>query len=297
MISVYDTGQAGAWGDLSWFRQELYGCLIARADTLFELADAVLCTDGPVTSLAELSLTAEHRRGHGAFYDAVNHGRVEIDRLRVALAGLPLPRAADGRLVLTVDVSPWLRPDASTSAQRLFCHIYGRGKNQAQLIPGWPYSFIAALETGRTSWTAMLDVQRLGPADDTTAVTATQLRAVIDRLITTGHWKPGDPKILIVTDTGYDITQISVRPSQSSGDPIGAVAQRPSAAATGTCATPWHQRSPTQTRRRVRPGPSRNLAVTPAHHPHPDHPLRHGHRDQLGPAASPADPPHMLAGA
>ncbi|GAA2513377.1 hypothetical protein Ahu01nite_061320 [Winogradskya humida] len=25
------------------------------------------------------------------------------------------------------------------------------------MIPGWPYSFIAALETGRTSWTVLLD--------------------------------------------------------------------------------------------------------------------------------------------
>jgi hypothetical protein len=124
----------------------------------------VLCAQGPVTSLAELSLVPEHRRGHGALYDAVNHGRIEVNRLRVTLAGLSLPRAADGRLVLAVDVSPWLRPDAATSAQRLFCHTYGRGKNQAQMIPGWPYSFIAALETGRTSWTAMLDIQRLGPA-------------------------------------------------------------------------------------------------------------------------------------
>jgi hypothetical protein len=128
------------------------------------LTDAVLCAQGPVTSLAELSLVPEHRRGHGALYDAVNHGRIEVNRLRVTLAGLSLPRAADGRLVLAVDVSPWLRPDAATSAQRLFCHTYGRGKNQAQMIPGWPYSFIAALETGRTSWTAMLDIQRLGPA-------------------------------------------------------------------------------------------------------------------------------------
>jgi hypothetical protein len=209
MISVHDTGQAGALGDLSRFRQELYGCLTARADALFELTDAVLCTNGPVTSLAELSLTAEHRRVHGALYDAVNHGQVEIDRLRVALTGLPLPRAADGRLMLAVDVSAWLRPDAATSAQRLFCHVYGRGKNQAQLIPGWPYSFVAALETGRSSWTAMLDVRRLGPADDATAVTATQLRSVVDRLITTGHWKPGDPEILIVADAGYDITRLA----------------------------------------------------------------------------------------
>jgi hypothetical protein len=32
------------------------------------------------------------------------------------------------------------------------------------MIPGWPYSVIAALEPGRTFWTAVLDaVRRLGP--------------------------------------------------------------------------------------------------------------------------------------
>jgi hypothetical protein len=176
---------------------------------LFELTDAVLCADAPVRSLVDLSLVAEHRRGHGALYDALGQGRVDPQRIRRALASLPLPRAADGRIVLTVDVSPWLRPDAPTSADRLFCHVYGRGKGQAQLIPGWPYSFVAALEPGRTSWTALLDAVRLGPADDATTVTAEQLRAVLDRLITAGHWQPGDPNILIVTDAGYDITRLA----------------------------------------------------------------------------------------
>jgi hypothetical protein len=130
------------------FRREFYACLTARADALFELTDAVLCADGPVTSLVELTLTAEHRRGHGAMYDALNAGQVEPARLRRSLASLPLPRVG-GRIVLAVDVSPWLRPDAATSGDRLFCHVYGRAKNNAQLIPGWPYSFVAALETGR----------------------------------------------------------------------------------------------------------------------------------------------------
>jgi hypothetical protein len=111
--------------------------------------------------------------------------------------------------VLAVDVSPWLRSDAPTSSDRLFCHVYGRGKGQAQLIPGWPYSFVAALEPGRTSWTALLDAVRLGPADDATAVTAEQLRAVIGRLIAGGHWREGDPRILIVTDAGYDVTRLA----------------------------------------------------------------------------------------
>ena len=110
---------------LGAFRGALYRCLTRRADALFELAEAMLCADGPVRTLAGLSLAPEHRRGHGALYDAVNAGRIEIGRLRRAVAGLPLPRAADGRLMLAVDVSNWLRPDAATSPERLFCHVYG----------------------------------------------------------------------------------------------------------------------------------------------------------------------------
>ena len=104
---------------------------------------------------------------------------------------------------------PWLRPDAATSPDRLFCHTYGRAKSTAQLIPGWPYSFVAALETGRTSWTAILDAVRLGPADDTAEVTAVQVRGVVERLITAGHHTPGDPRILIVVDAGYDIPRLA----------------------------------------------------------------------------------------
>src|SRR5437868_1116805 len=194
---------------LSRFRLDFHGCLTARADELSELAGAVLCTDGPVRTLAGLSLAPEHRRGHGALYDAVSHGRIATSRLRRVLAGLPLPRAADGRLVLAADVSCWLRPGAVTSPGRLFCHVYGRAKGQAQMIPGWPYSVVAALEPGRTSWTAVLDAVRLGPDDDDIAVTAAQVRDVITRLADAGHWHEGDLPILVIFDAGYDLTRLA----------------------------------------------------------------------------------------
>jgi hypothetical protein len=203
-----DAGEGPA-AVLARFRREFYNCLTARRDEIFELADAVLCAGGPVRDLAGLSLMPEHRRGHGALYDAVNQGRIDTGRLRRALAGLPLPRAADGRLMLAVDVSNWLRPEAVTSPDRLFCHVYGRGRGQAQMIPGWPYSVVAALEPGRTSWTAVLDAVRLGPADDQIAVTAVQVRGVITRLIEAGHWRPGDPDMLIVFDAGYDLARLA----------------------------------------------------------------------------------------
>ncbi|HEY2265624.1 MAG TPA: NF041680 family putative transposase [Streptosporangiaceae bacterium] len=202
-------GAAGALDRLAAFRGELYRCLTRRADALFELADAVLCGAGPVHMLAALSLEPEHRRGHGAAYDGVSAGRVDIGRLRWSLACLPLPGWPDGRIRLAADVSSWLRPDAETSPGRLFCHCYARGKGNAQMIPGWPYSVIAALEPGRTSWTAVPDAVRLGPDDDETGVTAAQVRDVVARLIAAGHWKDGDPAILVVFDAGYDVTRLA----------------------------------------------------------------------------------------
>ncbi|MFF2411486.1 NF041680 family putative transposase [Streptomyces sp. NPDC058092] len=198
-----------AFAEASRFRGEFYGCLTARRDELFELADAVLCADGAVKSPVDLTLLPEHRRGHGAMYGGLNHGRINVDRLLTVLAGLPLPRFDGGRLVLAVDVSPWLRSDAPCSAERLFCHVYGRAKTASQFIPGWPYSFVAVLEPGATSWTAILDAVRLGPADDATAVTAAQLRGVVERLIAAGQWQAGDPAIVIVSDAGYDVTRLA----------------------------------------------------------------------------------------
>lgn len=197
-------------GRLREFRGQLYRCLGRRADELFELSDALLCADGPVRSLVGLCLAPEHRRGHGALYDALNCGTVDVDRLRAEVASLPLPRMFGGRIVLAVDSTPWLRPDAETCPERLFCHVYGRGRRGAkQRIPGWPYQLVVALESGPTSWTAALDVVRLGPADDATAVTADQLRAVVARLTTAGHWRPGDPPIMVMLDAGYDVCRLA----------------------------------------------------------------------------------------
>jgi hypothetical protein len=202
-------GADAALARLAGFRRGLYWCLGMRRDALFETCDALACKQERVLMLAELCLEPECRRGHGAVYDALNSGEVRIGRLRRALSALPLPRWDDGRIRLAADVSNWLRPDAESSPERLFCHVYARGKGNAQLIPGWPYSFVVALEPGRTSWTLPLDAVRLGPEDDATEAAAAQLRDVVARIIAAGRWKPGDPDILIVLDAGYDLTRLA----------------------------------------------------------------------------------------
>jgi len=65
-----------AFSELACFRVELYACLTGRRDALFELGDALLCADGPVRTLVELSLAPEFRRGHGALYGGVNRGHL-----------------------------------------------------------------------------------------------------------------------------------------------------------------------------------------------------------------------------
>jgi hypothetical protein len=204
-----DPGDDRARGMLARFRRDLHRCLTKRADALFEACDAGLCRPERLHMLAELSLEPECRRGHGAVYDAVNAGQIAFTPLRWSLAALPLPAWPDGRIRLAVDVSNWLRPDAATSPGRSFCHVYGRGKSSAQMIPGWPYSFVCALEPGRTSWTRLLDAVRLGPDDDLTAVTAAQVREVVQRIIAAGHWHEGDPDIMVIFDAGYEPARLA----------------------------------------------------------------------------------------
>jgi DDE superfamily endonuclease len=295
VISVHDLDRARLFGELAGFRGEFYRCLGRRADALFELTDAVLCTDGPVKTLVELALAPEHRRGYGALYDGLNSGRIDVRRLRAALAGLPLPRAADGRIVLAVDVSAWLRPDAATCPDRLFCHTYGRGKGQAQMIPGWPYSFVAALETGRTSWTAVLDAVRLGPDDDEAEVTAGQVRDVVTRLGAAGQWRPGDPDIWIVVDSGYDVPRLAFLLADLPVQMLGRIRSD------RVFYLPAPPHPPGTTGRPRRHGQPLALA-----HPHTwptpqisttTQTTRYGQRGRrcLGPAAPTADPPRGLA--
>jgi DDE superfamily endonuclease len=202
-------GAGDAAGRLARFRRELYLSPGMRRDALFDLRDALACRPERVLMLAELSLEPECRRGHGGVCDALNSGDVVITRLRRALGAVPLPQRDDGRTRLARDVSNWLRPDAETSPERLSCRTYARGKGNAQMIPGWPYSWAAALEPGRTSWTPPLDAVRPGPADDAAGVTAARLRDVIARLVAAGHWREGDPDVIIVLDAGYDPARLA----------------------------------------------------------------------------------------
>ena len=144
------------------------------------------------------------------------------------------------------------------------------------MIPGWPYSVIAALEPGRTSWTAVLDAVRLGPDDDETEVTAVQVREVVTRLIAAGHWREGDLRILVVFDAGVRRDPAGLAAGGPAGGAAGPAAQRPGDVAARAAAPARDQRPAPQARPRagaVRPG---GLPGPAGHHQHGDLPVRDG---------------------
>jgi hypothetical protein len=75
---------------LGHFRAELHACFTRRADALFELGDALLCTRA-FPSLPYLSLEPICRRGWGSIYAALARGRVDTERLRDLLAACHPP--------------------------------------------------------------------------------------------------------------------------------------------------------------------------------------------------------------
>lgn len=98
--------RVGALEGLGLFRRRLWRCFTGWADELFELTEAVLCLDGPVTSLPELSLASVHRRSHGSIYQALGRGRLDAGRLRALLAEA-FTCADEGPLKLAIDITPW----------------------------------------------------------------------------------------------------------------------------------------------------------------------------------------------
>lgn len=195
-LGLPDPGwSAGDVGGLVAFRRGCYRCLGRRADALFELADAVLGSSAPVTSLPKLSLEAPFRRGHGSVYAALSAGEVDVDGLRDLLAAHCPDRWP---AVFAVDASSWPRCDAETSPGRGFYYHPSRHSAGQPIVAGWSYQWVAQLSFHADSWTAPVDVRRIHPHEDAVAVTVDQINQLLGRLPAAGSVP------LFVFDAGYD---------------------------------------------------------------------------------------------
>jgi hypothetical protein len=236
-------GRYRALEALREFRQRLYECLTARADALFDLTDAILCADHAVTSLAELSLVPEFRRGHGALYDGLAEGRIDEEKLGTLLART-VPQLVDGpeaaawtaghdridygllekvlaavpardadavrdacarwrRQRFAVDGTCYPRPGAECSPGREHVRQACSCDGDPNMVPGWEFQFIAAVGRLRTAWAALVDVAHISRKNRNDQAAA-QVRAVLRRL------RPGrDGMPLFLFDAGYSAAALT----------------------------------------------------------------------------------------
>jgi hypothetical protein len=240
-----------ALGALREFRERLPGCLTARGDALFELADAVLCSDRPVRSLVQLSLEPEFRRGHGALYDALAAGRVDDERLFSllttvlpplvdgpearawiaehdtvdhgmldrALSGVPAADAARvrdacarwRRVRVAVDATSYPRPDAWCSPGREHVH-HGACHCKGSSKTAPGWEYQLAAVTGHLRTAwAAFLDVRRTVPATRTAQTIDQVKSVLRRLGAAGHSSGAAP--LFVFDAGYSAAALTDGPA------------------------------------------------------------------------------------
>ncbi len=193
---------------LQAFRHEVYSCLQRAADALFEVADALL-TDPHAQSLAELSLAPSFQRRWPSLYEAFEDGRIDQESLaRIFARYAPLP-AADQRMWLGIDASSIERPESATARDRSVVYVPNLPERSKPVSYGWQFSTLVVLPHQASSWTYVLDQERIDSQRSAIEVAATQLRRLLPHLptrpiVTTDRWYACAPFLLATEDLACD---------------------------------------------------------------------------------------------
>jgi Transposase DDE domain len=215
---VHDAGRVGtaeALARLAGFRRDVYDSFVRWPDGLFEVVDALAGADRPVRSIAELTLESVGARGWGSFYQALNHGVIDVPMVRDVLVGQIRPAAPVGPhgvrwpLMFAVDTSVVPRPDTTVVAD-VGMQYTDRGANRAAVVtPGWAMSWLCQVGElspagTRTSWVLPVDVRRVPTGSTPTAVAIAQVGDLAAALARTGLSDPGgSTPPLVLFDAAY----------------------------------------------------------------------------------------------
>jgi hypothetical protein len=182
---------------LEVFRESLYHeCFTRAADALFDLADALL-TDPTARSFVELSCAATFQRRWSSLYEALEDGQIDR-RALLQLNVRMLPRSLSGsRLVLGLDTTSFLRPQAHTSPDRTLVYRSNLPSDATPVAPGWQFSTLVVLPDPVSSWMYTLSNQRIPSDSDATQTGVEQLRELLHLLA------PRQIRPLIVLDRRY----------------------------------------------------------------------------------------------
>jgi len=141
-------------------------------------ADALL-TDTSAHSFVELSLSACFERRWPSLYKAFENAVIDrqaLQRLFARFAPLPPP---EQRLVLGVDASSIARPLSKTARDRTYVHASNLPEGSKPVVAGWQFSTLGVLPETPSSWTYVLDNQRIASSSTQGEVAALQLQALV----------------------------------------------------------------------------------------------------------------------
>lgn len=181
---------------LQAFRHAIYGCFERAGDALFNTIDALL-TEDQARSFPELALSPSFERQWPSLYEAFEDGCIDEARLkRVLAASLPKPEA--GQYLWTgVDTTGIARPKARTSTDRSAQHVHNLPECDKPVTYGWQFSSLVVLPEQPSSWTYVLDQQRVSTDTTASQVALAQVARLCQSCST---------PIITVLDRAYDAT-------------------------------------------------------------------------------------------
>lgn len=179
---------------LRQFRHDIYDCFPRCRDALFNTVDALM-SEPQAKSFPEVSQSLWFERKWSSLYQAFQDGRIDEKYLRDIFVRY-LPKGNVGKwLWVGIDASKIGRPDAVTSADRTAQHVHNLPECKNPITFGWQFSTVVVLPEEPSSWTYVLDQQRVTSKTTAIEVALVQLKRLVAHL----------PKnALVVLDRGYD---------------------------------------------------------------------------------------------
>src|SRR5260370_37778685 len=190
------------------FRHEVYDCFDRAADALFNSVDALL-TEPQAQSFPELSLSPCFERRWCSLYEAFEDGRIDQERLRRVFARYLLWPGTGERMWLGLDATSIERPESQTAPDRTVVYKPNLPENSKPISYGWQFSTVVLLPVQPSSWTAVLDQQRIRSEQTSVEVAAAQLRQLAPLLgcrpiVASDRWYSCAPFLLATEELPFD---------------------------------------------------------------------------------------------
>jgi hypothetical protein len=143
-------------------------------------------------------------------YEAFEDGRIDQQRLGRVFAQYLLVGAEEGeQMWLGIDASSIQRPESQTAPDRTVVYVPNLPESSRPISYGWQFSTVVILPKQPSSWTAVLDQQRISSEQTSVQVAARQLRELAPLLdcrpiVATDRWYSCAPFLLLTEGLPFD---------------------------------------------------------------------------------------------